>query len=196
MKTPFNFISEAADVVKQRGTDNGYDAGQERSAAKIAEVFNALTGHQLTEADAWTFLMVLKLVRNRRKFKPDNIVDLIGYAGLLGECLDSAEQHTHAVTASEDDAIAYVAPTRTAGVRPYPVIWMATGDDLDRYAEMVGVSRHTRNGYATDTAFRGLIVQAANDQGICLHPTHADKGNGLQSCECCGALFVLAPCRQ
>ncbi len=78
----------AASTVGDRGTENGYDAGQERSGQKIAEVFNALTGHQLKESDVWTLLIVLKLVRNQRKFKLDNIVDLIGYSGLLGECLD------------------------------------------------------------------------------------------------------------
>lgn len=86
--SPQNFTNMAASTVGQRGTDNGYDAGQERSAAKVAAVFNALTGHELTEADVWTLLIVLKQVRNQRKFKIDNIVDMIGYASLLGECLD------------------------------------------------------------------------------------------------------------
>lgn len=86
--SPHDFINQAASTVDQRGTDNGYDAGQERSGAKIAELFNTLTGQSLTEQDVWTLLICLKLVRNQRKFKPDNIVDLIGYAALLGESLD------------------------------------------------------------------------------------------------------------
>lgn len=84
---PKDFLNEAIKTVDQRGTDNGYDAGQERSAAKVAQVYNSLTGQTVTEADVWTMLICLKLVRNRRRFKPDNIVDLAGYAGLLGECL-------------------------------------------------------------------------------------------------------------
>lgn len=90
-KTPLEpaaFMKLAASTVGDRGTENGYDDGQERSAQKVAEVFNALTGHQIKESDVWTLLIVLKLVRNQRKFKLDNIVDLIGYSGLLGECLD------------------------------------------------------------------------------------------------------------
>lgn len=75
-------------TIGERGTENGYDKGQERSAEKVAQVFNALTGHQLKESDVWTLLIVLKLVRNERQYKLDNIVDLIGYSGLLGECLD------------------------------------------------------------------------------------------------------------
>lgn len=86
--SPDDFINQAAATIQQRGTDNGYDAGQERSAAKVALLFNTLTGHTLTEQDAWLFLICLKLVRNQHKYKPDNIVDLIGYAALLGESHD------------------------------------------------------------------------------------------------------------
>lgn len=89
---PGEFLNLAHNTVNQRGTDNGYDAGQERSAAKVAKVFNALTDHNLSESDVWTLLIVLKQVRNQRKFKMDNIVDMIGYASLLGECLDSNDE--------------------------------------------------------------------------------------------------------
>jgi len=107
---PHQFTGMAANTVDQRGTDNGYDAGQERSAAKVAAVFNALTGKELTEADVWTLLIVLKQVRNQRKFKIDNIVDMIGYSALLGECLDSQDplitdlhraQHSHVMHETE-----------------------------------------------------------------------------------------------
>lgn len=78
---------KAADILKQRGTDNGYDAGEERSAATIAKVYNLITGHELTEADAWMFLIVLKLVREGRKHQLDNLLDLSNYALLRAESL-------------------------------------------------------------------------------------------------------------
>lgn len=78
-------LEEVQDTLKERGTQNGYDADKERSAAKIAKVFNSLTGRDLTEQEAWTFMICLKLVRNQNKPRRDNIVDLIGYAALLGE---------------------------------------------------------------------------------------------------------------
>ncbi len=79
-------IKEAAGIVEERGSDNGYDAGKERSAAQVATIFNSLTGHNLTERDAWLFMICLKLVRNQSKQRRDNILDLIGYAALMGEC--------------------------------------------------------------------------------------------------------------
>lgn len=80
------FLEEAAGVMKQRAALRDADDG-ERTAAKIAEVFNAITGHEITEADAWMFLVVLKIVRSRNgKFNADDYVDLAAYSGLLGEC--------------------------------------------------------------------------------------------------------------
>lgn len=85
-KDPEYFMQEAAKTVSQRGTDNGYDAGQERSAAAVAEMFNSMyPGYDLIEEHIWAIMLSVKLVRNARKPREDNIVDLIGYAGLLGE---------------------------------------------------------------------------------------------------------------
>lgn len=85
-KEAHTFLEEAAAVMKQRAALRDADDG-ERTAAKIAEVFNAITGHSISEADAWTFLIVLKMVRSRSgKFNADDYVDGAAYFGLLGEC--------------------------------------------------------------------------------------------------------------
>ena len=82
----YEYCKNAATTMEQRGKENGYDnAKEERSAKQIAAVFNALTGRDLTEQEAWAFLICLKLVRQHRKHQEDNIVDLVAYAALLGE---------------------------------------------------------------------------------------------------------------
>lgn len=82
----YEYCKNAATTMGQRGKENGYDtAKEERSAKQIAAVFNALTGRDLTEQEAWAFLICLKLVRQHRKHQEDNIVDLVAYAALLGE---------------------------------------------------------------------------------------------------------------
>lgn len=82
----FEYCKNAATTMEQRGKENGYDnAKEERSAKQVAAVFNALTGRDLTEQEAWTFLICLKLVRQHRKHQEDNIVDLVAYSALLGE---------------------------------------------------------------------------------------------------------------
>lgn len=85
-KNPEYFMKEAAKTVSQRGTDNGYDAGKERSADAAAVMFNAMyPGFDLNDEHIWAIMLCVKLVRNSRKPREDNIVDFIGYAGLLGE---------------------------------------------------------------------------------------------------------------
>lgn len=83
-------------TLSQRGEQNGYDkkpgtAQEERSATQVARVFNALTGHNLSTTDAWTFLQVLKLVRMETQIKMgsgdllDSCVDMVGYSLLKAE---------------------------------------------------------------------------------------------------------------
>lgn len=79
------FLNEAVTQMNARAQLRDTAQG-ERTAGKIAAVFNTLTGHNLTEADAWTFLIVLKMVRSRSgKFSADDYTDLSAYSALLGE---------------------------------------------------------------------------------------------------------------
>ena len=85
-------LQESAYTLTQRGEQNGYDKKEERSAAEIAALFNLKTGHSLTEADAWQFMICLKEVRLKRQQEnggdtKDSMIDLISYNALLAECL-------------------------------------------------------------------------------------------------------------
>jgi hypothetical protein len=84
-KPAHEFLDEAAAVMKQRAALRDKEGG-ERTAGQIAKVFNAITGHEITEADAWIFLITLKIVRSRNgKYNEDDYTDLSAYAALLGE---------------------------------------------------------------------------------------------------------------
>jgi hypothetical protein len=78
-------LAEAAQIMAGRG--QGYDKNQERSMAKIVAVFNALTGLDLTEAEGWTFMVILKMVRaNQTPGHRDSLLDGVAYMALLAEC--------------------------------------------------------------------------------------------------------------
>jgi hypothetical protein len=80
------FLEEASQAMKQRAALRDAEDG-ERTAAQIAKVFNAITGHEISEADAWMFLLVMKIVRSRNgKYHRDDYVDGSSYFALLGEC--------------------------------------------------------------------------------------------------------------
>jgi hypothetical protein len=79
------FLEDAVSTMKARAILRDKPTG-ERTAAQIAEVFNALSGHSLTEADVWQLMIVLKLVRARNgAYLKDDYIDLAAYAGLLGQ---------------------------------------------------------------------------------------------------------------
>lgn len=81
----YSFLEEAVTTMKARAELRDKEDG-ERTAAQIAKVFNVITGHTLSEADAWMFLIVLKIVRSRSgRYNKDDYVDLAAYSGLLGE---------------------------------------------------------------------------------------------------------------
>ncbi len=86
---PDGILTEAAEILKQRGIDydgKGYQGG-ERSMEQTVKLFEVLTGKKLSELDGWRFLICLKLARSTTgKPKRDSYVDLAGYTGLAGEC--------------------------------------------------------------------------------------------------------------
>lgn len=69
------------DRAKSRDTPEG-----ERSMRRCVEAFNALEGTNLTEAQGWRFMAVLKLARaTAGSFNLDDYVDGASYFSLAGE---------------------------------------------------------------------------------------------------------------
>ena len=65
-----------------------YDTPEgERSMAKTVTAFNIITGQELTEAQGWLFMQVLKDVRlfTSTNFHADSAEDCIAYAALKAE---------------------------------------------------------------------------------------------------------------
>lgn len=80
------FLEEASSVMKQRAALRDKPEG-ERSMAAIVKTFNTLSGKDLTEAEGWEFMILLKMVRGRQgNYNRDDYVDGSAYFGLLGEC--------------------------------------------------------------------------------------------------------------
>ena len=81
-----NLLKRASDLMVERAVQ--YDSPEgERSMEKIVNSFNALTGKDLTEAQGWMFMVLLKLVRDNTRVvgHKDSCDDLIAYAALYGE---------------------------------------------------------------------------------------------------------------
>lgn len=93
MTTANEFLEKALGLLLDRGKNYDPDGQQERSMGKIVQVFNTITGKELTEAEGWLFMTCLKQVRlfNKPGFHKDSAEDLISYAALLAE---TKEQET------------------------------------------------------------------------------------------------------
>jgi|TARA_A100001518_G_C1208099_1_gene50745 hypothetical protein len=80
-----NVVKNAAHHMEDRAAT--YDApGGERSMAKTIEMFNILTGYELSEEEGWHFMALLKMVRSQQgNFKLDNYEDGAAYFALAAE---------------------------------------------------------------------------------------------------------------
>jgi hypothetical protein len=92
------FLTAAEKTLIQRAEQR--DCEQERSMARAVQVFNAITGLELTELNGWVFMVALKLARSRGEYKDmDDWIDLTAYAALAAECgskLPTQPENPHA----------------------------------------------------------------------------------------------------
>lgn len=83
------FLEAARKILEERA--NEYDSPDgERSMGDTVQIFNIYTKHNLSEADGYLFMKILKDVRQYRSpdFHIDSIVDNINYAALQGDALE------------------------------------------------------------------------------------------------------------
>lgn len=88
------FLRRAAEIMEERGKQYDKPEG-ERSMGKCVEAFNLVTGQNLTEAEGWLLLQILKDVRQwqRPGFHLDSAEDCIAYAALKAEAKQKEQDH-------------------------------------------------------------------------------------------------------
>lgn len=83
-----DFLQSALNTLTQRGKDYDKPEG-ERSAAAVAVAFNAITGKDLTDAEVYLVLQLVKDVRQWQcaDYHADSALDCVAYAALKAEAL-------------------------------------------------------------------------------------------------------------
>lgn len=78
-------LQTAFNTIHQRAADR--DVKQERSMKATVEAFNAIHGTNLTEAQGWSFMTLLKMKRSFTgdRFRDDDFVDEAAYTALRAE---------------------------------------------------------------------------------------------------------------
>lgn len=92
MSTAPEYLHKAAYIMKQRADEYDKPEG-ERSMAKCVFAFNVITGNELTEAEGWLLMQILKDVRQWQTsaFHKDSAEDCIAYAALKAEALEQGK---------------------------------------------------------------------------------------------------------
>lgn len=85
-KTASDFLNDAAALLTERGKTYDQEGG-ERSMGKCVTAFNAICGQDLSEAEGWLLLQVLKDVRQWSKAEAheDSSADCVSYSALKAE---------------------------------------------------------------------------------------------------------------
>ncbi len=80
------FLQRAADIMAERARQYDKPEG-ERSMGTAVAAFNLITGREISEAEGWLLLQVLKDVRQWQRvgFHLDSAEDCIAYAALKAE---------------------------------------------------------------------------------------------------------------
>lgn len=91
-RTASEIADSALKHIRERAETYDQPTG-ERSAAKTAKAFNAITGKDITESEVWLLLQLLKDVRqwSREDYHQDSAEDCIAYASLKAESLEGGE---------------------------------------------------------------------------------------------------------
>lgn len=91
-RTASEIADSALKHIRERAETYDQPTG-ERSAAKTAKAFNAITGKDITESEVWLLLQLLKDVRqwSREDYHQDSAEDCIAYAALKAESLEGEE---------------------------------------------------------------------------------------------------------
>lgn len=88
-RTASDIADAALKHIRERASTYDQPTG-ERSAAKTAMAFNAITGKDIAESEVWLLLQLLKDVRqwSRKEYHQDSAEDCIAYAALKAESLE------------------------------------------------------------------------------------------------------------
>lgn len=123
MKAP-EILKRASDIMDERAQQ--YDSPEgERSMGKAVAAFNAITGNELTEANGWLLMALLKMVRDNTTDKPheDSLHDLVAYGALYGEARLSGLKGRDASESAGDDAGGWIV-WEGGRESPIPMYWV------------------------------------------------------------------------
>ena len=88
-----NILKKADLIVNQRSEEKEREYGPFlESMDSMRDIFNAMTGHNLSTKDMFMSIIALKLSRQKHAHKEDNLLDLVAYVGALNNYMYDHEE--------------------------------------------------------------------------------------------------------
>lgn len=87
-----NILKEANEIVNKRSEEKERQYGSfSDSMDAMRDIFNAMTGLELTTQHMFMAMVALKLSRQRHAHKQDNLLDAVAYLGALDNYMQECE---------------------------------------------------------------------------------------------------------
>lgn len=106
-----DFLSNGIRILSERGKQyDKDDQQQERSMQKVVKVFNEICGKDLTEAEGWEFMALVKQVRAFSRpgvYHEDSWQDGVNYLALGGEAASKEAEESPVRFLTTEEQIAY-----------------------------------------------------------------------------------------
>jgi len=77
-----NILKKANEIVNERSEEKERNYGPfSESMERTAEIFNAITGKNMTPEETYLVLVALKLARLQHSYQEDSVLDTVAYLG-------------------------------------------------------------------------------------------------------------------
>lgn len=85
-----NILRKADEIVNSRSEEKQREYGPfDQSMEKMRDIFNSMTGHNLSTEDMYYAMIALKLSRLQYQYKEDSMLDCVAYFGALNNYIQS-----------------------------------------------------------------------------------------------------------
>ena len=89
-----SILSEAHQIVHERSEEKQRQYGDFHESMRIMrDIFNAMTGHDLSVQDMYVAMIALKFSRQRHAHKRDNMLDAVAYISSMTEYIETEEEY-------------------------------------------------------------------------------------------------------
>lgn len=95
MMSEDNILKRAVEIVHSRSEEKTRQYGSfEESMSRMRDIFNGMTGLNLSTENMFQAMIALKLSREANAHKKDNLLDAVAYMGALDDYIDSSVDYT------------------------------------------------------------------------------------------------------